>query len=65
MDFSKQYIAVEQSVIRILCGNIGPDGIVFSSIGSGVLFGMGQHALTCFHCVNAGPDIVGTHSGKS
>ncbi|WP_026706636.1 S1 family peptidase [Flavobacterium soli] len=65
MDFSSQYIQIQNSVIRVLAttGQGGNHQIVSS--GSGVLIDNGTKALTCSHCIVPNTMIVGALSGQN
>ncbi|SEP08369.1 MULTISPECIES: serine protease [unclassified Flavobacterium] len=56
MDFSNEYLQVQNSVIRVI-STIGQ--------GSGVLIGDGTRALTCSHCIVPNNNIVGALSGQN
>lgn len=62
MDFSKQYISIQNSVIRVIALNALGGAV---SAGSGVLIGDGSHAITCSHCIIQHTTTVGAFSGKN
>jgi serine protease Do len=53
------------SVIRVFSGKINGTDFDKYSLGSGVIVGNGNIALTCFHCVSSGPHIICSHSGRT
>lgn len=66
MDFSTEYSAVSDSVIRVLAiAGLGTVTQQVLSSGSGVLIGDGTRALTCSHCIKPNSTSVGALSGQN